>query len=217
MAELVDELLTELGIEQFDVGGLCLGAAVACALASRAGDRVEKMVLHTPLLSPNLVRRRYRYQVRVLSLPPLWDLVVWLSRRRRISDLYKRFVIVEGDVDKRSADVNYANQRRADSRAAREWLTDGLQRDDLEFLAARTEPTLIIVARQDRLIDVARLPGLLVNLPNVRMFIDDDQGHGWNETAVRRQLEVLRNFFEGQPHHGSVAPLDSTLALGPLQ
>jgi pimeloyl-ACP methyl ester carboxylesterase len=141
------------------------------------------------------VRRRYREQVRLLSRGPIWDVVVWLSRQRRISDLYKRFVIVEGDVDKRTADVNYENQRRADPRAAKEWLNDCLRRDDVDFLAARTGPTLIIVAGHDRLVDVDRVRGLIGSLPNVHIFTDDDQGHGWNEAAVHRQLEVLRNFF----------------------
>ena len=37
MADLLFDLLTELEIDKFDVGGLCLGATVACALAKRAG------------------------------------------------------------------------------------------------------------------------------------------------------------------------------------
>jgi len=82
MADLLFDLLTELGIDRFDVGGLCLGATVACALATRAGDRAERLVLHTPLLSPDLMRRRYRDQVRLLSRRPMWDGVVWLSRQR---------------------------------------------------------------------------------------------------------------------------------------
>jgi pimeloyl-ACP methyl ester carboxylesterase len=197
MADLVFDLLNELAIERFDVGGLCLGATVACALAKRAGERAERLVLHTPLLSPDLMRRRYREQVRLLSRRPMWDAVVWLSRQRRISDLYKRFVIVEGDVDNRTADVNYENQRRADPRAAREWLNDCLRRDDVDVVAARAEATLIIVARHDRLVDVERLKGLIAQLPDLHVFTDTDQGHGWNEAAVRRQLEVLRDFFNG--------------------
>jgi hypothetical protein len=125
----------------------------------------------------------------------MWDGVVWLSRQRWISDLYKRFVIVEGDVDDRTADINYANQRRADPRAAREWLNDCLRRDDVEVVAARAERTLIIVARHDRLVDVDRLKELIVTLPRLRVFTDSDQGHGWNEAAVHRQLEVLKDFF----------------------
>ena len=195
MADLLFDLLTELEIDRFDVGGLCLGATVACALAKRAGGRAERLVLHTPLLSPDLMRRRYRDQVRLLSRRPMWDGVVWLSRQRWISDLYKRFVIVEGDVDDRTADINYDNQRRADPRAAREWLNDCLRRNDVDVVAARAERTLIIVARHDRLVDVERLKGLIAKLPDLHVFTDTDQGHGWNEAAVHRQLEVLKDFF----------------------
>ena len=202
MADLVFDLLTELEIDRFDVGGLCLGATVACALAKRAGERAERLVLHTPLLSPDLMRRRYREQVRLLSRRPMWDAVVWLSRQRRISDLYKRFVIVEGDVDNRTADVNYENQRRADPRAAREWLNDCLRRDDVDVVAARAKATLVIVARHDKLVDVERLKCLIAKLPDLHVFTDSDQGHGWNEAAVHRQLEVLRDFFNGEESRG---------------
>ncbi len=195
MADLLFDLLTQLEIDRFDVGGLCLGATVACALAKRAGARAERLVLHTPLLSPDLMRRRYRDQVRLLSRRPMWDGVVWLSRQRWISDLYKRFVIVEGDVDDHTADINYENQRRADPRAAREWLNDCLRRDDVAVVAARADATLIIVARHDRLVDVDRLKALIAKLPDLHVFTDSDQGHGWNEAAVHRQLEVLKDFF----------------------
>jgi pimeloyl-ACP methyl ester carboxylesterase len=205
MADLLFDLLTHLEIDRFDVGGLCLGATVACALAKRAGDRAERLVLHTPLLSPDLMRRRYRDQVRLLSRRPMWDGVVWLSRQRWISDLYKRFVIVEGDVDNRTADINYENQRRADPRAAREWLNDCLRRDDVAVVAARADATLIIVARHDRLVDVDRLKGLIAKLPDLHVFTDSDQGHGWNEAAVHRQLEVLKDFFG---NCADVAPVD---------
>jgi pimeloyl-ACP methyl ester carboxylesterase len=195
MADVLFDLLTDLEIDRFDVGGLCLGATVACAVAKRAGDRAERLVLHTPLLSPDLMRRRYRDQVRVLGRRPLWDGVVWLSRQRWISDLYKRFVIVEGDVDDRTAAINYENQRRADPRAAREWLNDCLRRDDVDVVAARAERTLIIVAHHDRLVNVERLKELIATLPDLQVFTDTDQGHGWNEAAVHRQLEVLKAFF----------------------
>jgi pimeloyl-ACP methyl ester carboxylesterase len=206
MADVLFDLLTDLEIDKFDVGGLCLGATVACAVAKRAGDRAERLVLHTPLLSPDLMRRRYRDQVRVLGRRPLWDGVVWLSRQRWISDLYKRFVIVEGDVDDRTAAINYENQRRADPRAAREWLNDCLWRDDVDVVAARAERTLIIVAHHDRLVNVERLKELIATLPDLQVFTDTDQGHGWNEAAVHRQLEVLKAFFGNCHESGRNGP-----------
>ena len=197
LSESLEALLTELGVAEFDLAGLGLGACGASALARRCGARVGKLVLHTPLVDPSLIRRRYRAQVRVLTTPPLWQGVVALSRSRTVSDLYKRFVIEEGDVDHATADVNFANQRRADSGAAREWLRDGMRSRDLAFLRGRSEPTLVIVAAHDQVVDVEGLRKLLAACPSASLFVDQQQGHGWNHEAVQRQLGIMEDFFCG--------------------
>jgi pimeloyl-ACP methyl ester carboxylesterase len=199
LTDAVDELLSQLGVDALDVGGLCLGASVACEIARRRGEAVGHLLLHTPLLRPGLVRARYRLQVRALALPVIWQSVVWLSRRRAVSDLYKRFVIQEGPVDGETADINFDNQRRADPRAAREWICDGLNRDDFAVIEGRTRPTLIIVAQNDRLVEVERLRMVIESLPHVSLMVDREGGHGWSEGAVRRHLEVLRPFFGDRP------------------
>ena len=195
LASCLEHLLERLGIDEFDLAGLCLGASVASALAGRCGARVGGLVLHTPLIDPSLIRRRYREQIRVLTTPPLWRGVVALSRSRTVSDLYKRFVIAEGDVDAATAEVNFVNQRRADPGAAREWLRDGMRGGDLETLLRRDFPTLVIVAAHDQVVDVEGLRRLIATCPNVTLFVDQDQGHGWNHAAVRRQLSVMMDFF----------------------
>lgn len=195
LAASLEELLERLGIADFDLAGLCLGAAVAGSLAKRCGDRVGRLVLHTPLVDPVLIRRLYREQIRVLTLPPLWRGVVALSRSRTVSDLYKRFIIAEGDVDSATAEVNFINQRRADPWAAREWLRDGMRNGDVATLVNRELPTLVIVAAHDQVVDVAGLQRLIARCPAVTLFVDHEQGHGWNHTAVQRQLGVMMDFF----------------------
>ena len=197
LAQSLELLLASLEIDEFDLAGLCLGASVASALAARCGSRVGRLVLHTPLVDPTLIRQRYRQQIRLLTLPPLWQGVVALSRNRTVSDLYKRFVIAEGEVDTETADINFDNQRCADSAAAREWLRDGMRRGDLELLLTRRRPTLVIFAGRDQVLDVARLQQLLGTCSNVKVFIDSEQGHGWNRAAVRRQLAIMSDFLAG--------------------
>lgn len=197
LAASLEAVLEQLGVDEFDLAGLCLGACVASALARRCDTRVGRLVLHTPLIDPSLIRRRYRAQVRVLTSPPLWQGVVALSRSRTVSDLYKRFVIEEGDVDTATSEVNFANQRRADSGAAREWLRDGMRSRDLAFLRGRSDPTLVIVAAHDQVVDVVGLRRLLEHCPNASLFVDQEQGHGWNQAAVERQLGVMLEFFSG--------------------
>lgn len=197
LAASLEELLGKLGVTEFDLAGLCLGACVASGLARRCGPRVGRLVLHTPLIDPSLIRRRYRAQVRVLTTPPLWQGVVALSRSRTVSNLYKRFVIAEGDVDAVTSEVNFVNQRRADSAAAREWLRDGMRSRDLAMLSGRGCPTLIIVAAHDQVVDVETLRRFVADCPNVSFFVDRDQGHGWNHAAVQRQLGIMLDFFSG--------------------
>jgi pimeloyl-ACP methyl ester carboxylesterase len=192
MAESVRRLLQHLGIARYDLAGLCLGASVACALAEADPDGVDHLILHTPLLGSRLIRTRYRWQVRVLALRPLWQVVVWLSRRRVVSDLYKRLLIEGDDVDQQTAEVNFRNQLRADPRAAREWLTDSLHRRDLELVRGRMRRTLIIVPQHDRLVNVERLRRLASPLTGVDLVVDDLGGHGWSPDAVGRHLQVLR-------------------------
>jgi pimeloyl-ACP methyl ester carboxylesterase len=201
MADAVEPLLRDLTISRFDVGGLCLGAPAALVLARRHEGRVGRLILHTPLLDPSLVRRRFHLQVGGMTAPGVFNGIVWLSQRRVVSDLYKRLMVEGSDVDRAAADMNFRNQIRADPAAQREWLRDGLRRRDVAALAARTEPTLILAAAGDRIVDVAALRTLLrlPSLSNVQLAVIEEAGHGWNAELVRRQLDVLTAFLDGAP------------------
>ena len=192
MAGMVWALLDHLDIHSFDLAGLCLGASVACAMAADNEGAVDHLILHTPLLGEGLIRAQYRWQVRILTVRPLWAQVAWLSRRRTVSDLYKRVAIEGRVVDPHTADVNYLNQRRADPRAAREWLADALRRQDLELVKKRAKPTMIIVPEHDRLVNVERLREMVAPLENVELVVDKLGGHGWSPDAVVRHLAVMR-------------------------
>jgi pimeloyl-ACP methyl ester carboxylesterase len=199
IAAAVEPLVDHLGLERFDLGGLCLGSPVACALARRRPGRVGRLLLHTPLLAPELVRRRFHLQVAAMTAPGLFDGVIWLSRRRVVSDLYKRLMVEGKDVDRRAAEVNFANQCRAHPRASREWLRDGLRVHDAGLVAAHPEPVLLIAAAGDRIVDSEGLRRLTAGWERCRLALVEDAGHGWNEAYVRRQLELLGAFLDGRP------------------
>lgn len=201
MAAAVEPLLRDLGIggRRFDVGGLCLGASPALVLARRHEGRVGRLILHTPLLDPSLVRRRFHLQAGAMTAPGVFNGILWLSRRRVVSDLYKRLMVEGGDVDRSAADMNFRNQTRANPRATREWLRDGLRRRDVGALATRTDPTLILAAGDDKIVDVEALRTLALRLPQVQLAVIEEAGHGWNAEFVRRQLDVLTAFLDGAP------------------
>ncbi|HZS15871.1 MAG TPA: alpha/beta fold hydrolase [Candidatus Dormibacteraeota bacterium] len=200
MAAAVEPLLHDLGIgERFDVGGLCLGASPALVLARRHEGHTGRLILHTPLLDPTLVRRRFHVQAGGMTAPGVFNGILWLSRRRVVSDLYKRLMVEGSDVDRAAADMNFRNQTRANPRATREWLRDGLRRRDVDALAARRDPTLILAAADDRIVDVDGLRRVAAGLPQVQLAVIEEAGHGWNADFVRRQLEVLTAFLDGAP------------------
>ncbi len=203
MAGAVEPLLQHLGIERFDLGGLCLGSSPALVLAARHPDRVGKLILHTPLLDPSLVRRRFHLQAGAMTAPGVFNGIVWLSRRRVVSDLYKRLMVEGDDVDRAAADMNFTNQTRAYPRASREWLRDGLRRRDVDVLRRRDAPTLVLAAADDRIVDVEALRTLAQQLDCVQLAVVEEAGHGWNAEFVRRQLDVLSAFLDGAPLPGA--------------
>jgi pimeloyl-ACP methyl ester carboxylesterase len=199
LAGAVDAVCVHAGVERFDVGGLCLGASVAMALAQRHPSAVDHMVLHTPLLAPALVRRRFHMQVRGFMAPGVFPTISWLSRRRVVSDLYKRFLVEGDNVDGSAAEMNFRNQLRADPRATREWILHGLARDDVALLRGWAKPVLIIVASDDRIVEVPLLRRTVAGMDHVQLVEVEDAGHGWTDSYVRRQLEVITAFLLNRP------------------
>jgi pimeloyl-ACP methyl ester carboxylesterase len=199
IAAAVEPLIDHLGLGRFDLGGLCLGSPVACAMARRRPGQVGLLLLHTPLLAPELVRRRFHVQVAAMTAPGLFDGVIWLSRRRLVSDLYKRLMVEGADVDRRAAEANFANQCRAHPRAAREWLRDGLRVHDAGLVATHPEPVLLIAAAGDRIVDSEGLRRLTHGWERCQLALVEDAGHGWNEAYVRRQLQLIGAFLDGRP------------------
>ncbi len=207
LAAAVETVCADAGVDRFDIGGLCLGGSVAMALLQRRPEAVDHIVLHTPLLSPALVRRRFHLQVRGFMAPGIFPAITWLSRRRVVSDLYKR-LLVEGDnVDRAAAEMNFRNQLRADPRALREWLLDGLGRDDVAMLRAASGPVLLIVASDDRIVDVPLLSRMVAGMAAVQLAEVADAGHGWTESYIRRQLELMTAFLLDRPlpHPSAIA------------
>jgi pimeloyl-ACP methyl ester carboxylesterase len=131
--------------------------------------------------------------------PGVFPAISWLSRRRVVSDLYKRFLVEGDNVDSSAAEVNFRNQLRADPRAMREWLLDGLARDDVALLRSSQRRALIIVAADDRIVDVPLLRSTVATLSEVQLAEVEDAGHGWTEAYVRRQLDLITAFLVDAP------------------
>lgn len=189
----------DAGAEHYDVAGLCLGSPVAMAVQRARPGATGRIILHTPLVAPWLVRRRFHLQIAVMCSGPVYPSIVWLGHRRVVSDLYKRLMVEGKDVDAGAAQANFENQLRSDPRAAREWLRDALRRDDLAQVRGSGCPVLILVAEHDRIVDVRRLEAEMADAPDVSLGVIHQAGHAWSEELSRRQRELIAAFLDGLP------------------
>jgi pimeloyl-ACP methyl ester carboxylesterase len=205
LARSLEPLVEALGLERFDLGGLCLGAGVAFEYLARWPERVDRLILHTPLVDPSVVRARFHFQAAVMTSGPIFPAISWLSHRRVVSDLYKRLMVEGADVDSGQAEMNFRNQQRASHRAQKEWVRSGLRRHDAPILAGHLGESLVIVAGDDRLLRRAALRRLVAGMPRVHYACIDDAGHGWNEGFIRGQLDAIATFLDTVPSLGVTA------------
>ena len=195
-AEFLQAFADRLGLGEHDVGGICLGATVALEYASRARERIARLILHTPIYSPQTLRVAFKRQVRAFTSRPIFWSVDRLRRNRVVSDLYKRFLVEGPGVDPYDAQVNFENQQRADGRAARQWLRDGITRDYREFLSGWRKPALVVVAADDRTVDVDAIRNLKELMPQSQIRVIESAGHGWTPTLIAAQVEAISAFLK---------------------
>ena len=194
-AEFLHGFADRLGLGEHDVGGICLGATVALEYASRWRDRVARLVLHTPIYSPRTVRAAFKRQVRAFTAAPVFWCVDRLRRNRTVSNLYKRYLVEGPGVDPYDAQVNFDNQLRADGRVARDWLRDGITRDYRDFLGSWRKPALVVVAADDRIVDVEGIRNLHALMPQAEIRVIESAGHGWTPTLIAAQVEAITGFL----------------------
>ncbi len=189
----------EVGADSFDVAGLCLGTPVALAVQRARPQATQRVILHTPLVAPSLIRRRFHLQVGFMLAPGVYPGIVWLGHNRVASDIYKRFMVEGKDVDPVAAKANFDNQLLANPRAAREWLNDVLHRDDLAQVRGSGHSTLILVAEHDRIVNVPRLEVAVSGVPGMSFDVIRQAGHAWSPELSRRQRELIAAFLDDLP------------------
>jgi pimeloyl-ACP methyl ester carboxylesterase len=199
LGAFLDDFATAAGLELFDLGGLCLGATVALELARRDPQRVRQLVLHTPIYSRRAVSRSFRAQAAFFLNPVVYGIAVPFARNRLVSDVYKRFFVEGAGVDAFDAGVNFENQRRANPRAAREWLRDALAQDYEEWLKSWEQPVLMVVAADDWLLDHDAMQVLTEAMQTAEVVMVPDAGHGWTEALVRAQGAAISGFLAAEP------------------
>src|SRR2546427_8664474 len=171
-------------------------AAIALAYVSRFRERTDGWLSHTPIYPARTLGAAFKRQVGAFTAGPVFWVVDRLRRNRVVSDLYKRFLVEGPGVDPYDAQVNFDNQQRADGRAARQWLRDGITRDYREFLKGWRKPALAVVAADDRTVDVNAIRKLREFMPKAETRVIQDAGHGSTSTLIAAHTEAITGFLK---------------------
>lgn len=199
LAAFLDAFVKALDLPLFDLGGLCLGATVAIELARIDPGRVRQLVLHTPVYSRRAISRGFKIQAALFLNPVVFGVGSRLARNRVLSDIYKRWFVEGPDVDAFDARVNFENQIRCSPRAAREWVSSALHQDMEAWLREWEQPTLMVVAADDWLLDHAEMQRLTESMRTAEVVVVPDAGHGWTEALVRAQAAAISGFLAPEP------------------
>lgn len=194
-AEFMHAFAERLQLPPHDVGGICLGATVALEYASRYPDAVTRLVLHTPIYSPQTLRPAFKRQVSVFTSAPVFWCVDGLRRNRFVSDMYKRFLVEGPGVDPVDAQINFQNQCRADGAASRGWLRDAVRQDYRTFLRGWNKPILIVVASDDKMVDTGAIRRLGEVMPQAEVRVIEAAGHGWTPALISAQVQAITGFL----------------------
>ncbi|MDP9326110.1 MAG: alpha/beta hydrolase [Candidatus Dormibacteraeota bacterium] len=199
MARFLDAFVKAIGLELYDLGGLCLGATVAIELTRIDPGRVRQLVLHTPIYSRAAISAGFKVQAALFLNPVVFGIGSRLARSRLISDFYKRHFVEGPNVDPFDARVNFENQIRCSPRAAREWVQSALHEDLEDWLRGWEQPVLMVVAADDSILDHGRMQVLTEAMQTAEVVVVPDAGHGWTEALVKAQAAAISGFLAAEP------------------
>src|SRR5256885_226354 len=81
-------------------------------------------------------------------------------------------------------------------RAPRPGLRDGPTRDFRAFLKGWRKPALVVVAADDRTVDVNAIRNLRDLMPQAEIRVIASAGHGWTPALIAAQVEAISTFLK---------------------
>ena len=73
---------------------------------------------------------------------------------------------------------------------------DGITRDYVGFLSSWRKPALVVVAADDRIVDVGAIRNLRRLMPQAEIRVIESAGHGWTPTLIAAQVEAITGFLK---------------------
>jgi pimeloyl-ACP methyl ester carboxylesterase len=204
LARFTLELLDELKVRHFSIGGNSLGGEVAWRVASLAPERTQRLVLVDATgyeLQPDAVPIGFR----LANLPGLNLIFEWLLPRGLVEASVREVYGDAGKVTPMLVDRYFETTLREGNRRA---LTQRFraQAADLRAVASNVEriralklPTLVIWGTRDRLIPPAMAQRFHADVAGSRLVLLEGLGHVPQEEDPAASLAAVKAFLSGAP------------------
>ena len=159
--------------EKISVLGISMGGGIANHFASQYPERVEKVVLMTPLHSSNLAAT-------IITTPPLGELLMTLLAAKKMisiqQNIEKEFHLMGEWSDLYEKQMNFFGYRRAIISSVRHFATEN-HLAAFQKLSKTGLPTLLIWGKNDMVIPFAGHKFVQAALPNATFLPLENVGH----------------------------------------
>ncbi|MCK5809061.1 alpha/beta hydrolase [bacterium] len=134
--------------EKVSVLGISMGGGVATHFVSRYPEKVEKMILMTPLNNSNLFAT-------LMTIPPIGELLLTFFAARKLIKLQQKFAddynLPEGWADKYAWQMNFFGYKRSILSSVRHFARED-HISALKKIATQKTPTLLIWGEEDTIV-----------------------------------------------------------------
>lgn len=194
-ARFVLDLVGQLKIARFVIGGNSLGGDVAWRVALLAPQRVQQLVLVDAAGLP-FVPQTIPLGWQLARVPVLNRVLEWVLPRSVVAEglaaCYGDPARITPELVDRYFELTL---REGNRRALMERLRDWRPGEGSERIASIRTPTLVIWGRRDRVIPLAVGEQLAHMIPGSRLVIFDDLGHVPHEEDPARTVKPVRAFL----------------------
>lgn len=214
--ELMEDVRTQLELDHFHLAGSCLGGFVAWYYAAHHPERVDKLILVSPI-GPS---GRLRSSASLLSLPMAGGVLGAFAPPPVIAKLVRAaFGKVDAEHAQVRSDLGARTQRRTVVRAARQLRKNGVGRELLLQLGRVRAPTLLMWGAQDRVLPASDLQLWRAFMPNAELRLYEEAGHMLMAEQPQQSAADARAFLadgtsEGTPEPSGEHVVPAALARG---
>ena len=194
--DLVEKLLTELGLTKFSMAGTSMGGTIALHYANRHSDQVERIIL----LSPGALNTRVRGRNTPPPLPPGIDLVKYITPKAMFAGLLNSGF---GDKSKVTDQLitqwwelmRHEGQREAEITRMRQYVSGDVD----TLIRGLKQPTLIMWGEANTVVTVdqgKQMVDLMTAAKSVKLITYPGVGHMAVHEAPEQTAKDARAFFD---------------------